>query len=260
MVQLSSEARAVGLSGLTSRPKTGKKVVELTRNRYNHTGNRPGSPPAVSSWADQDRFYPGQPKQELGRWLHKFRNRLTTGAILRRKEIEKMNKISLLAGTVALVVVISSVLFLVAGGMARGTRTGALAPGNSIESLASVAPAHNTVALSCPAEVEPVVCSFVVRITFEAGDGASYCALVPVAKGPPLAYSFTGLGGGGGALDALNVTLFPALNTGLPRDTITIPMPSLSTVRGGHLPATLTVPSRVGAVFTVNARFCPGIT
>ena len=44
-----SPVRAAGLSGLTGRPKTGKRVVERTRNRYNETGNRPGSPPAVSS-------------------------------------------------------------------------------------------------------------------------------------------------------------------------------------------------------------------
>ena len=42
-----SPVRAAGLSGLTSRPKTGEKVVRQGRYRYNYSGCRPGSPAAV---------------------------------------------------------------------------------------------------------------------------------------------------------------------------------------------------------------------
>jgi hypothetical protein len=44
-----SRVGAPGLSGLTGRPKTGRKVVRHGRKRYDQSGCRPGSPPAVPS-------------------------------------------------------------------------------------------------------------------------------------------------------------------------------------------------------------------
>jgi hypothetical protein len=56
-----SPVGAGGLSALTGWPRTGRKVVRDGRGRYDQSGCRPGSPPVVSSWAAQDRFYPGRP-------------------------------------------------------------------------------------------------------------------------------------------------------------------------------------------------------
>ena len=109
------------------------------------------------------------------------------------------------------------------------------------------APLHHTVTIVCPNTVTNCLSG---RITIQTSDGGSSQMSFQMGGGTTADYTFTGLSGGGSALDLVH----PKVTCTLGGDSTTIPMGPGATVAGAPLTGSFTVPAGIAATVTIYCQ------
>ena len=160
----------------------------------------------------------------------------------------KWKAILVMAGLAVLLTLVVALTFAVPPRDRRTTDVVQLSGSQAASSANTTEPEHHTVTVICPGTV--TLCTG-GRVILQTSDGGSSTQSFSLGGGTNTAFTFTGLTGGGAALDLANPKVY-CLAGG---DNTTIPMGPGATVTGGPIsPGTFSVPTGVAATATISCQ------
>ena len=160
----------------------------------------------------------------------------------------KWKAILLTAGLVVLLTLVVTLIFALPSKDRRATEAVPLGGSYVVSAGNKAEPEHHTVTVICPGTVS--LCTG-GRVTLQTSDGGSSVQSFSLGGGTSTAVTFTGLTGGGAALDTANPKVYCLAGV----DSTTIPMGPGASVTGGPIsPGTFTVPAGIAATATIACQ------